>query len=107
MVVSCRSLQCGQSKEAKTSIITGAVGLPIALALSISGVAAKQGSSRASARANRFILTLSFTKAQHRRASVCDGERKCGPHQNTNKDARKRRPQLGRTRLRRSLREMP
>src|SRR3954469_23354465 len=55
MVVSCRSLQCGQSNEAKTSIVMGAAGLPMAFALSISGIPAKQGSSRASARAKRFI----------------------------------------------------
>src|SRR4051812_1262934 len=85
MVVSWRSLQCGQSKDAKTSMTMGAVGLPNAFALSISGTAAKQGSSRASARAYRFIPILSFTKAQHRRRGKRDGGQKYWPRRNTAK----------------------
>src|SRR4051812_17157104 len=80
MVVSCRSLQCGQSNEAKTSIVMGAVGLPMAFALSISGIPAKQGSSRASARAKRFIYQYYPSEKL-----TTDRKRTLGPRINTDK----------------------
>src|ERR1022692_923884 len=54
-------LQCGQVKSEYRSIRKGAAGLPTLL---LSGPAARQGSIRASARANIFIL-LCYTKQLH------------------------------------------
>src|ERR1019366_251990 len=60
-ICSCSTLQCGQVKSEYRSMRKGAAGLPT---LSTSGPAARQGSIRASARANIFIL-LCYTKQLH------------------------------------------
>src|ERR1039457_2817181 len=57
-ISSCSFLQCGQVKSEYRSMRNGAAGLPTLL---LSGPAARQGSIRASARANIFIL-LCYTK---------------------------------------------
>src|ERR1035441_9664543 len=60
-VCSCSTLQCGQVKSEYRSMRKGAAGLPTLL---LSGPAARQGSIRASVRANIFIL-LCYTKQLH------------------------------------------
>src|SRR5664279_6177648 len=66
-VCSWSTLQCGQVKSEYRSMRKGAAGLPTLLP---SGPAARQGSIRASARANIFIL-LCYTKHFDGRSRAC------------------------------------